>query len=199
MKFYQKLFQLMLVCTLGFFTSCSDDEEVFYYSYKDIEYSIEEGDGKYIYETQWEKYFTIVNNSGAEMKDMKISAGGLYNDYQEYYVFNSESETFNPTVGYVHVPIPSALSDEGTILFQEKEGEYITEKMITTDAGMRDFVVPPMKKLVLERKLEIETLRLTYKATFQRHPKGQDIVVTGKFIYAKPISAQVKETLEDIE
>lgn len=198
MRNYKRIIRLMLVCTLGFLASCSDDEEVFYYSYKNIEYSIEEGDGKYTYETQWERYNTIANNSGTETEDMKISVGGLYNDYQEYYVFKSESETFNPTVGHVHVPLPSGISDEGVITFRLNEGEFTTEKMISADAGSREFVIPPMKKLILERKLEIETLQLSFKATFQRHPKGKDIVVTGKFICSKPVSAKIRQTLEDI-
>ena len=202
MKNFKQTIMLMLVCALGFLASCSDEEDVFYYSFKSIEYTMEEEDGIMKYETPWHVYNSVVNNSSTEMEDIKVSLGNLYRDYYEYYVFKCDyPETFNPTVGYVHVPLPSGLAPDGTVLVSSTMGEYSMEKMITydTSAGMREYSIPAQKRLILECSLEIEKQVFTYKATFQRHPRGEDLVVKGKFIHAKPISSMARQTLEDIE
>ena len=62
-----------------------------------------------------------------------------------------------------------------------------------------EFDVPPMSKLSILRSLKIEKQVFTYTATFERHPKGKDYVVKGKFIHVKPISSKANVILEDIE
>ena len=197
MKNFKQTITLMLVCALGFLASCSDDEDVFYYSFKNIEYTMEEEDGIMTYETSEEIYKTITNNSS---EDLKISTGNVYQGYDEYYVFKcDDQENFNPTVGYVHVPLPG-VNAEGNIVVGSDMGEYTMERVVTYNlsAGWKDRVIPPMKKLSLWRTLQIEKRVFTYKATFERHPKGEDLVVKGKFIHAKPTSAITRESLEDI-
>ena len=197
MKNFKQTITLMLVCALGFLASCSDDEDVFYYSFKSIEYTMEEEDGIMTYETPEEIYKTITNNSS---EDLKISTGNVYQGYDEYYVFKcDDQENFNPTVGYVHVPLPG-VNAEGNIVVGSDMGEYTMERVVTYNlsAGWKDRVIPPMKKLSLWRTLQIEKRVFTYKATFERHPKGEDLVVKGKFIHAKPTSAITRESLEDI-
>ena len=197
MKNFKQTITLMLVCALGFLASCSDDADVFYYSFKNIEYTMEEEDGIMTYETSEEIYKTITNNSS---EDLKISTGNVYQGYDEYYVFKcDDQENFNPTVGYVHVPLPG-VNAEGNIVVGSDMGEYTMERVVTYNlsAGWKDRVIPPMKKLSLWRTLQIEKRVFTYKATFERHPKGEDLVVKGKFIHAKPTSAITRESLEDI-
>ena len=198
MKIFKQTIALMLVCALGFLASCSDEEDVFYYSFKSIEYTMEEEDGIMTYDTPEEIYKTITNNSS---EDLKISTGNIFQGYDEYYVFKCDNqENFNPTVGYVHVPIPG-VNYEGNIVVGDDMGEYTMEKMVTYNlvAGWKEHVIPPMKKLRLWRTLQIEKHVFTYKATFQRHPKGEDLVVKGKFIHEMPTSAITRESFEDIE
>ena len=200
MKIFKQTIALMLVCALGFLASCSDEEDVFYYSFKSIEYTMEEEDGIMTYDTPEEIYKTITNNSS---EDLKISTGNIFQGYDEYYVFKCDNqENFNPTVGYVHVPIPG-VNYEGNIVLGvgSDMGEYTMEKMVTYNlaAGWKEHVIPPMKKLRLWRTLQIEKHVFTYKATFQRHPKGEDLVVKGKFIHEMPTSAITRESFEDIE
>ena len=198
MKNFKQTITLMLVCALGFLVSCSDEEDVFYYSFKSIEYTMEEEDGIMTYDTPEEIYKTITNNSS---EDLKISTGNIFQGYDEYYVFKCDNqENFNPTVGYVHVPIPG-VNYEGNIVVGDDMGEYTMEKMVTCNlaAGWKEHVIPPMKKLRLWRTLQIEKHVFTYKATFQRHPKGEDLVVKGKFIHEMPTSAITRESFEDIE
>ena len=198
MKNFKQTITLMLVCALGFLVSCSDEEDVFYYSFKSIEYTMEEEDGIMTYDTPEEIYKTITNNSS---EDLKISTGNIFQGYDEYYVFKCDNqENFNPTVGYVHVPIPG-VNYEGNIVVGDDMGEYTMEKMVTYNlvAGWKEHVIPPMKKLRLWRTLQIKKHVFTYKATFQRHPKGEDLVVKGKFIHEMPTSAITRESFEDIE
>lgn len=199
MKNLKQTITLMLFCALGFLASCSDDEDVFYYSFKNIEYTMEEEDGIMTYETPEEIYRTITNNSAEELT---ISVGNVFQGYDEYYVFKCDTpEEFNPTVGYVHVPLPRVNAEGAIVVDNNSMGEYTMEKMVTYNlaAGWNEYVIPPMQKLCLWRTLEIEKKVFTYKATFQRHPKGEDLVVKGKFIHAKPVSAITRESLEDIE
>ena len=198
MKIFKQTITRMLVCALGFLASCSDDEDVFYYSFKSIEYTMEEEDGIMTYETPEEIYKTISNNSS---EDLKISTGNVYQGYDEYYVFKCDNqENFNPTVGYVHVPLPG-VNAGGNIVVGSDMGEYTMERVEKNNlsAGWKEHVIPPMKKLCLWRTLQIEKHVFTYKATFERHPRGEDLVVKGKFIHAKPISSMARQTLEDIQ
>ena len=134
MKNLKLTFTLMLVCALGLLASCSDEEEVFYYSFKSIEYTMEEEDGIMNYETPWHVYNSVINTS--ETEDIKVTVGNLHKDYYEYYVFKcDDTENFNPTVGYVHVPLPIGLSPDGTVMVSGTMGEYSLEKMVTYDTS----------------------------------------------------------------
>ena len=75
MKNFKQTITLMLVCALGFLVSCSDEEDVFYYSFKSIEYTMEEEDGIMTYDTPEEIYKTITNNSS---EDLKITTGNIF-------------------------------------------------------------------------------------------------------------------------
>ena len=55
MKNYKLFVSMMLISVVTFFSSCSDDEDVFYYSFKDIEYMVGSDDGMTEYETHWEE------------------------------------------------------------------------------------------------------------------------------------------------
>lgn len=189
----------MLVCALGFLASCEDKEDLFFYTFKSIEYTVGEEDGVMTHETPWEIYKTIVNKTS---QDLTISTGNVHDGYYEYYMFKCDTpEDFNPSVGHVHVPLPSGLSSDGTVSVGSTLGEYTMDKMEVRNlaAGWKEHVIPPMKQLRLWRTLEIEKQVFTYTATFERHPKGKDLVVKGKFVHAKPISTITRESLEDIE
>ena len=54
-------------------------------------------------------------------------------------------------------------------------------------------------KLVLERKVEMRKLELTYKATFKCHPSGSDYVVTGKFLRYTPVGISLVEKYEPVK
>ena len=162
MKNFKQTIMLMLVCALGFLASCSDEEDVFYYSFKSIEYTMEGDDGITTYYTPEEIYKTIANYSSEELK---YSPGNIYAGHEEYYQFKCATpEGFNPTPGDVHVPLPSGLAPDGTVLVSSTMGEYSMEKMVTYDvsAGMREYSVPAQKRLVLECSLEIEKKVFSY-------------------------------------
>ena len=199
MKNFKQTIMLMLVCALGFLASCSDEEDVFYYSFKSIEYTMEEDDGITTYYTPEEIYKTIANYSSEELK---YSPGNIYAGHEEYYQFKCATpEGFNPTPGDVHVPLPNGLTPDGTVSVGSTMGEYTMDIMLThAEADIwEEFDVPPMKKLSILRSLKIEKREFTYTATFERHPKGKDLVVTGKFISAKPISSIAEAIMEDIQ
>ena len=90
-------------------------------------------------------------------------------------------------------------ADENQVIFEEKEGEYSMEEVDTNRSKeSKMFTIPPKTKLVLERKLVMKKLTLTYKATFQRHPSGSDHVVIGKFIRHIPVGIALMENYEPI-
>lgn len=180
-----------------FFTSCSDDNDVFYYSFKNIEYSVEAGDGMTEYKTDWLERFVLVNNGDSEVT---AGPGDMYQGFHERYCFEcGDPSLFNPTVGHVHVPLPKALSSGNQIVFDEKEGEY---SMLETDVfrlyESKMYDVPANTKLTVEGKLEMKKLVLTYTATFQRHPGGRDHVVIGKFVRHIPMGIALVEKYEPI-
>ena len=45
MKIYKLFVSMMLMGIVACFSSCSDDENVYYYSFKNIEYTVSAGDG----------------------------------------------------------------------------------------------------------------------------------------------------------
>ena len=61
MKIYKLFVSMMLMGIVACFSSCSDDENVYYYSFKNIEYTVSAGDGLTSYETNWEVLQSIVN------------------------------------------------------------------------------------------------------------------------------------------
>ena len=196
MKNYKWFLCMMLISVVAFFSSCSDNDDVFYYSFKNIEYSVEVGDGMTEYETDWLERFVLVNNGNTEVT---AGPGDMYLGFHERYCFEcGDPSLFNPTVGHVHVPLPKSFSGN-QIVFDEKEGEY---SMLETDVfriyESKMYDVPANTKLTIEGKLEMKKLVLTYTATFQRHPKGQDHVVTGKFVRHIPMSISLVEKYEPV-
>lgn len=197
MKNYGLFLSMMLVGMMTFFSSCSDDEGVYYYSFELIDYFIDEGDGMTQYETPWEECYVLVNRSDAEIT---AGPGDLYQGYREEYFFECDTpEDFNPTVGYVHVPIPYALSPGNQVLLDEKEGEYSMVKTeVPRSYSSRMYDIPAKTKLTLERKVDMKKLTLTYTAVFQRHPSGKDHMVTGKFVRYIPTSIALIEKYEPL-
>ena len=196
MKNYKWFLSMMLISVVAFFSSCSDGDDVFYYSFKNIEYSVEVGDGMTEYETDWLERFVLVNNGNTEVT---AGPGDMYLGFHERYCFECvDPSLFNQTVGHVHVPLPKSFSGN-QIVFDEKEGEY---SMLETDVfriyESKMYDVPANTKLTIEGKLEMKKLVLTYTATFQRHPKGQDHVVTGKFVRHIPMSISLVEKYEPV-
>ena len=61
------------------------------------------------------------------------------------------------------------------------------------------YTIPPKTQLVVERKVIVKKLVLTYTATFQRHPAGRDHVVTGKFVRHTPTGIALVEKYEPIK
>ncbi len=199
MKNFRQTITLMLMCALGFLVSCSDEEGVFYYSFKNIEYTVEGQDGVTTYDIPEGIYRTVTNNSA---EDLKYSIENIYDGYSEFYLFKCATpEEFNPTPGDVHVPLPNGLSPDGTVSVGSTMGEYTMDiKLTPAEADIREeFDVPPMKKLSISRSLKIQKRVFTYTATFERHPKGKDLVVKGKFINEVPVAAIFSTILEDIE
>lgn len=198
MKIYSSFLSMMLIGMVAFFSSCSDDEDIFYYSFKDIEYSVKAGDGMTEYETDWMPRIVMVNNGNST-----ISAGpdDIYRGYHERYSFTCEDASlFNPTVGYVHVPLPEALSSNNQVILGEKEGEYsLDEVEIIRSYPSKMYDIPAKTKLTLEGKILMKKLTLTYTATFQCHPRGNDHVVTGKFVRYIPTGIALAEKYEPIE
>ena len=198
MKNFKQTIMLMLVCALGFLASCSDEEDVFYYTFKNVEYTVETGDGVTTYDTEWQLFNTFTNNT---QEVRKYSLENIYAGHEECFQFKCDTpEEFNPTPGDVHIPLPNGLSPDGTVSVGTM-GEYTMDIQFThTEADIwEEFDVPPMSKLSILRSLKIEKQVFTYTATFERHPKGKDYVVKGKFIHVKPISSKTNVILEDIE
>ena len=199
MKIYKLFVSMMLMGIVACFSSCSDDENVYYYSFKNIEYTVSAGDGLTSYETNWEVLQSIVNGSGD--KEVQAGPGDIYQGYHEYYTFKCDSPgKFNPTVGHVHVPIPQTLVSGSQIVLDEKEGEFsMEENEVIRSYEERKFNIPAKTKLVLERKVEMRKLELTYKATFKCHPSGSDYVVTGKFLRYTPVGISLVEKYEPVK
>ena len=199
MKIYKLFVSMMLMGIVACFSSCSDDENVYYYSFKDIEYTVSAGDGLTSYETNWEVLQSIVNGSGD--KEVQAGPGDIYQGYHEYYTFKCDNPgKFNPTVGHVHVPIPQTLVSGSQIVLDEKEGEFsMEENEVIRSYEERKFNIPAKTKLVLERKVEMTKLELTYKATFKCHPSGSDYVVTGKFLRYTPVGISLVEKYEPVK
>lgn len=199
MKNFKQTITLMLVCALGFLASCSDEEDVFYYTFKNIEYTVEMEDGVTTYDTPEGIYRTVTNDSA---EDLKYSIENIYEGYNEFYLFKCATpEEFNPTPRDVHVPLPNGLSPDGTVSVGSTMGEYTMDIMMTHDetSKRQEYIIPPMKKLSISRSLKIRKHVFTYTATFERHPKGKDLVVKGKFIHEVPVVAIFSTILEDIE
>ena len=199
MKIYKLFVSMMLMGIVACFSSCSDDENVYYYSFKNIEYMVSAGDGLTSYETNWEVLQSIVNGSGD--KEVQAGPGDIYQGYHEYYTFKCDNPgKFNPTVGHVHVPIPQTLVSGSQIVLDEKEGEFsMEENEVIRSYEERKFNIPAKTKLVLERKVEMRKLELTYKATFKCHPSGSDYVVTGKFLRYTPVGISLVEKYEPVK
>ena len=199
MKIYKLFVSMMLMGIVACFSSCSDDENVYYYSFKNIEYTVSAGDGMTSYETNWEVLQSIVNGSGD--KEVQAGPGDIYQGYHEYYTFKCDNPgKFNPTVGHVHVPIPQPLVSGSQIVLDEKEGEFsMEENEVIRSYEERKFNIPAKTKLVLERKVEMRKLELTYKATFKCHPSGSDYVVTGKFLRYTPVGISLVEKYEPVK
>ena len=198
MKICKSFLALTLLGVLTFFVSCSDAEEVHYYSFKNIEYTVGSDDGMTEYETPWEECYILVNKSATS--EVTSGPGDLYKGYHESYHFEcTDASLFNPTPGYVHVPLPEALSSGGQVIFDEKEGEYCLDEVeVNRSYEGKMFDIPAKTKLVLERKIMMKKLTLTYKATFQRHPSGSDHVVTGKFVRHIPVGLALKENYQPV-
>ena len=199
MKIYKLFVSMMLMGIVACFSSCSDDENVYYYSFNNIEYTVSAGDGLTSYETNWEVLQSIVNGSGD--KEVQAGPGDIYQGYHEYYTFKCDNPgKFNPTVGHVHVPIPQTLVSSSQIVLDEKEGEFsMEENEVIRSYEERKFNIPAKTKLVLERKVEMRKLELTYKATFKCHPSGSDYVVTGKFLRYTPVGISLVEKYEPVK
>lgn len=199
MKIYKLFVSMMLMGIVACFSSCSDDENVYYYSFKNIEYTVSAGDGLTSYETNWEVLQSIVNGSGD--KEVQAGPGDIYQGCHEYYTFKCDNPgKFNPTVGHVHVPIPQTLVSGSQIVLDEKEGEFsMEENEVIRSYEERKFNIPAKTKLVLERKVEMRKLELTYKATFKCHPSGSDYVVTGKFLRYTPVGISLVEKYEPVK
>ena len=198
MKNCKSFWTLMLMGIMVFLSSCSDDEDVFYYSFKNIEYTVGSDDGMIEYETPWVECYILVNKS--ETSEVKAGPSDIYIGYRDRYNFQcNDASTFNPTPGYVHIPLPEALTSTNQVVFEEKEGEYSMEEVDTNRSKeSKMFTIPPKTKLLLERKLVMKKLTLTYKATFQRHPSGRDHIVTGKFIRHIPVGIALMENYEPV-
>jgi len=198
MKNCTSILTLTLLSVLTFFISCSDAEEVHYYSFKNIEYTVGSGDGMMEYETPWEECYILVNKS--ETSEVKAGPSDIYIGYRERYYFEcTDASTFNPTPGYVHVPLPEALTSGNQVVFEDKEGEYSLEEVdMNRSKESQLFTIPPKTKLTLERKVVMKKLQLTYKASFQRYPSGRDHVVTGKFIRYIPVGISLVEKYEPV-
>ena len=169
MKNYKLFLSVMLMGIVTFFTSCSDDNDVFYYSFKNIEYSVEAGDGMTEYKTDWLERFVLVNNGDSEVT---AGPGDMYQGFHERYCFEcGDPSLFNPTVGHVHVPLPKALSSGNQIVFDEREGEY---SMLETDVfrlyESKMYDVPANTKLTVEGKLEMKRVVETLIWDLCEHP-----------------------------
>ena len=198
MKNFRLILSMALISVMTLFSSCSDNEGIYYYSFKNIEYTVGDGDGMSEYETPWEECYILVNNS--ETSEVQAGPSDIYIGNNARYNFTCATPSaFNPTVGYVHVPLPEALTSTNQVVFEEKEGEYSMEEVDTNRSKeSKMFTIPPKTKLVLERKLVMKKLTLTYKATFQRHPSGRDHIVTGKFIRHIPVGIALMENYEPV-
>ncbi|MDE6799784.1 MAG: hypothetical protein K2P62_05920 [Phocaeicola sp.] len=181
---------------LALFTSCSNEEDVYYYKFKEIRYSIEEGDGVQEYDTPME-IISVTRNFSTDQEIFSPQFDPYVKNHERY-VFRCDSpEEFNPTVGYVHVPIPVSV-DEGGIVLSEDLKEYsMTETEDMEDiARFPSYPVPPMTKLTLSGELTIKKTTLTYQAVFVRCPSGEEHIVKGKYIRFRPFDLRVTKTME---
>ena len=198
MKNFRLIVGMALIGVMTLFSSCSDNEEVYYYSFRSIEYIVADGDGMTEYETPWEECYILVNNS--ETSEVQAGPSDVYLGNNARYNFTCEAPSaFNPTVGHVHVPLPESLSPTNQVVFEEKEGEYSMEEVeVYRPAESKMYTISPKTKLTLKRQVTMKKLVLTYRASFQRHPSGGDHIVTGKFVRYIPVGIALMEEYEPV-
>lgn len=188
----------IVLLSLVLFASCSHEEDVYYYKFKDIRYSMEEGDGVQQYDTPM-GISSVTRNFSLDTEAFSPQIDPYVKNHERYVFQCDLPEEFNPTVGYVHVPVPVAISESEIILSTDLK-EYSMEE--TDDMKRTDllpaFPVPPMTKLILSGELTIEKLIVTYHAVFERCPSGEEHVVTGKYIRYRPVEVRVDKKFEKL-
>ena len=198
MKNFRLILSMALISVMTLFSSCSDNEGIYYYSFKNIEYTVGDGDGMSEYKTPWEECYILVNNS--ETSEVQAGPSDIYIGNNARYNFTCATPSaFNPTVGYVHVPLPEALTSNNQVVFEDKEGEYSMEEVeVYRPKESKMYTILPKTKLTLKRQVIMKKLILTYKANFQCHPSGSDHVVTGKFVRYTPVGIALMEEYESV-
>lgn len=177
--------------------SCSHEEDVYYYKFKDIRYSMEEGDGVQQYDTPM-GILSVTRNFSLDAEAFSPQIDPYVKNHERYVFQCDFPEEFNPTVGYV--PVPVSVS-EGEIVLSTDLKEYSmteTDDMKCVDK-LPAFVVPPMTQLTLSGELTMEKLILTYHAVFERCPSGEEHVVTGKYIRYCPCEVRLNKNFEKLE
>lgn len=193
-----KLSAYVALIVLVLFSSCSDEEEVHYYKFKDIQYSMEEGDGIARYDTPME-IITVTKNSSVKDEMFSPQVDPYVKNHERYVFTCDSSEDFNPTEGYVHVPVPLSIAGNEIVISSDLKEYSMTE---TDDMKYMEWlpavVVPPMTKLTLSGELTIEKLTLTYIAVFVCCISGEEYVVKGKYIRYCPCELRVNKKFEEL-
>ena len=158
MKNFRLILSMTLISVMTLFSSCSDNEGIYYYSFRNIEYTIGDGDGMSEYETPWEECYILVNNS--ETSEVQAGPSDIYIGNNARYNFTCATPSaFNPTVGYVHVPLPEALTSNNQVVFEDKGGEYSMEEVeVYRPKESKMYTIPPKTKLTLKRQVTMKKL-----------------------------------------
>ncbi len=188
---------ITIVCFIGI-TSCSSDTGEFHlYSFKEIRYSIEDGDGLECYKTPM-GIIVKVNNSTTE--DCPSPQSDAFVNNHERYVFSSDNlSLFSMVDEPVYVPIPFAIRGTHISLTEEKKPFSTIE--IDESKKMEllpSFTVPPMTNMTLTGELTIEKLTVTYEAVFIEHPSNKAVNIRGKYIRYYPQGIEITPHFEKL-
>lgn len=185
------------VCFIGI-TSCSNDtEEYRSYSFKEIRYSVEDGDGLERYKTPMGIIVSVKNNLTEDCPSPQSDA--FINNHERYVFSSDDLSLFSKVDEPVYVPIPYAIRETHISLTEENKPFSATEIDVSEKIELLpSFTVPPMTSMTLKGELTIEKLTVTYEAIFIEHPSNKEIAVRGKYIRYYPQGIELTPHFEKL-
>lgn len=186
----QSLCGIFLLCTL---VACSNDEEINEkYSFKDIRYSLEEGDGKSCFETELPLEVTV--NKSSQSKS--VIHKPYENEWEETTFLSDDPEAFT-WMGKeeIYVQAPFTILDK-VYANNNMKVKYGAETIQIKSPNKSDSstTIPPHSKLTIGSILTYKRLTVTYTITLTGEYTKTEKQIKGKYI--KTVPAYHKATIK---